>query len=80
MQVSDWKTPRSFADRHVVGEGEIPTATLLRAIHETGYGGPYTLEIFSDEVPDSLWDDDLSKVIRDSRGGLEKAWKETSEL
>ncbi len=79
-QVSDWKTPRSFADRHVVGEGEIPTAALLRAIHETGYQGPYTLEIFSDEVSDSLWDDDLSKVIQDSRNGLEDAWKAMAEL
>ena len=74
VQVSDWKTPRSFADRHVVGEGEIPTATLLRAVRETGYQGPYTLEIFSDEVPDSLWDGDLSKVIQDSRNDLERAW------
>ena len=79
VQVSDWKTPRSFADRHVVGEGEIPTAKLLRAVRETGYDGPYALEIFSDEVPDSLWDDDLSKVIQDSRNGLEDAWEEIAE-
>ncbi len=79
VQVSDWKTPRSFADRHVVGEGEIPTAKLLRAVRETGYDGPYTLEIFSDEVPDSLWDDELSKVIQDSRNGLEDAWEEIAE-
>ena len=78
-QVSDWKTPRSFADRYVVGEGDIPTAALLHAIHETGYQGPYTLEIFSDEVPDSLWDGDISKVIQDSRNGLEGAWKEMFE-
>lgn len=76
VHASDWRTPRSFADRHVVGRGEIPMPTLLRAIHESGYRGAYTLEIFSDGVPDSLWESDLSEVIADSRAGLERAWRE----
>ncbi len=79
VQVSDWRTPRSVADRHVVGQGEIPLPSLIRAIHESGYRGAYVLEIFSSEVPDSLWDTDLSEVIRDSRIGLEKAWREAVE-
>lgn len=77
VQVGDWKTPRSYADRHVVGSGEIPHSSLLRAIHESGYRGPYTLEIFSQDVADSLWDADLSEVIKASRAGLVRAWKET---
>ena len=76
VQVSDWRMPRSYEDRLVVGQGEIPLPPLLRAIHESGYRGPYTLEIFSGDVPDSLWQADLSKVITDSRAGLEAAWRE----
>ena len=51
---------------------------LIRALHESGYRGAYTLEIFSDEVPNSLWEGDLSKVINDSRIGLERAWREVA--
>jgi sugar phosphate isomerase/epimerase len=76
VQVSDWRTPRSYEDRLVVGQGQIPLSPLLRAIHASGYRGPYTLEIFSGEVPDSLWHGDLSQVITDSRAGLEAAWRE----
>ena len=76
VQVSDWRTPRSYEDRLVVGQGQIPLPPLLRAIHESGYRGPYTLEIFSGDIPDSLWQGDLSKVITDSRAGLEAAWRE----
>ncbi len=78
VHVSDWRTPRSFADRHVVGQGEIPLPALLRAIHQGGYGGTYTLEIFSKDVPDSLWETDLSAVISDSRSALDSAWKEAA--
>ena len=37
------------------------------------------LEILSKDVPDPLWDADLAEVIRDSRSGLEKAWREAVE-
>ncbi len=80
VQVSDWRTPRSFADRHIVGQGEIPLPALIRAIHDSGYRGVYVLEIFSSEVPNSLWDTDLSGVVSDSRIGLEKAWREAVEF
>jgi len=80
VQVSDWLTPRSAADRHIVGQGEIPLPALIRAIHDSGYRGAYVLEIFSSEVPDSLWDAELSGVVSDSRIGLERAWREAAEL
>ncbi len=80
VQVSDWLTPRSAADRHIVGQGEIPLPALIRAIHDSGYRGAYVLEIFSSEVPDSLWDAELSGVVSDSRIGLERAWREAVEL
>jgi sugar phosphate isomerase/epimerase len=75
VQLSDWRTPRSTMDRLVVGQGEIPLPPMLRAIHESGYRGPYVVEIFSGDVPDSLWSGDLSRVIRESREGLSRAWQ-----
>jgi sugar phosphate isomerase/epimerase len=74
VQVSDWRTPRSYEDRLVVGQGEIPFPPLLRAVHDSGYRGAYELEIFSGDVPDSLWQGDLRKVIVQSRNGLDRAW------
>ncbi len=75
VHVSDWRTPRSFEDRHVVGRGEIPLPELIRAIQEAGYPGAYTLEIFSRNVPDSLWEPGgLDAVITESRDELKKAF------
>jgi sugar phosphate isomerase/epimerase len=76
VQLSDWRTPRSYQDRLIVGEGEIPLPPLLRAIHESGYRGPYVVEIFSGDVPDSLWKGDLDDIIRASRTGLDRTWQE----
>jgi sugar phosphate isomerase/epimerase len=74
VQVSDWRTPRSYQDRLVVGQGEIPFPVLLGAIHESGFRGPYSLEIFSSGVPDALWDGDMTQAIVESRDGLLQAW------
>lgn len=76
VQLSDWRTPRSYQDRLIVGQGEIPLPSMLRAIHESGYHGPYVVEIFSGDVPDSLWKGDPTRVITESRDGLERAWQE----
>lgn len=76
VQVSDYRTPRSFEDRHIVGQGEIPFPPLLRAVHESGYRGFYELEIFSGDVPDSLWKGDMETVITRSRDGLDRAWQQ----
>ncbi|HZU14757.1 MAG TPA: sugar phosphate isomerase/epimerase family protein [Chloroflexota bacterium] len=74
VQVSDWQTPRSYADRHIVGQGEIPFVPLLRATREAGYRGYYELEIFSDGVSDSLWSGDMEQVITESRQALNAFW------
>lgn len=74
VQASDWRTPRSFADRIVPGDGEIPLDRLLAATHATGYERPYVIEIFSNDVADSLYDGDLDAVITRSRDGLARAW------
>lgn len=80
VQLSDWRTPRSYQDRLIPGKGEIPLPSLLRAIQESGYRGPYVVEIFSGNVPDSLWKGDLDRVITESRDGVARAWAEADRL
>jgi sugar phosphate isomerase/epimerase len=75
VQLADWRTPRSYLDRHIPGQGEIPLPRLLRAVHDSDYRGPYVVEIFSSGVPGALWDGDLARVIADSRAGLDAAWQ-----
>jgi sugar phosphate isomerase/epimerase len=76
VQLSDWRTPRSFQDRLSVGRGEIPFPALLRALHASGFSGPYVVEIFSADVPDALWESDLRQVIQENRANLEALWQE----
>jgi len=75
VQLSDWRIPRSYQDRVSVGTGAIPLPPLLRAIHDTGFRGAYSVEIFSGGVPDSLWEGDLAQLIRDNHTGLDTAWR-----
>ncbi len=75
VQISDWRTPRSFLDRLVPGQGAIPLADFLRAVRATGFAGAYSVEIFSSNVPDALWDGDLEQVLVQSRQGLDRAWQ-----
>lgn len=74
VQASDWRTPRSFADRMVPGTGDLPLADLIRATRATGYDRPYVVEIFSNDVTDSLYDDDLERVVSDCKQGFAAAW------
>ena len=53
----------------------IPYFCLYRAIHDTGFRGAYSVEIFSGGVPDSLWEGDLAQLIRDNHTGLDTAWR-----
>ena len=74
VQASDWRTPRSFADRIVPGTGDLPLADLIKATRATGYDLPYVVEIFSNDVADSLYDDDLERVVADCKRGFAAAW------
>lgn len=74
VQASDWRTPRSFADRLVPGTGDLPLAELIRATRATGYDLPYVVEIFSNDVADSLYNRDLEKVVTGCRQGFAAAW------
>ncbi len=68
VQLADWRRPQSLHDRRALGDGEIPLATLLDKLANTGYAGDYVLEIFSESVPDSLWVDKatISRAIEHS--------------
>ena len=76
VQASDWRTPRSFADRIVPGDGAIPLASLIAATRKTGYDRPWLVEIFSNDVSDSLYDTDLEAIVTASREGMAAAWGE----
>ncbi|WP_181699988.1 sugar phosphate isomerase/epimerase [Nocardia sp. GTS18] len=75
LQVSDWRTPRSGADRRSVGTGAIPTGQLLHAVYDIGYRGPCVLEILSQGVPDSVYDTDLDELLHTNRAALDKSWQ-----
>ena len=76
VQISDWRTPRSFLDRLIPGDGEIPLAAFLKSVRDAGFQGAYSVEIFSSGVPNALWESDLEEVISKSRDGMKLAWNE----
>lgn len=78
VQASDWRTPRSFADRIVPGDGIIPLADLITMTRATGYEKPWVVEIFSNDVADSLYEDDLKMVVERCRAGMAAAWGESA--
>ena len=78
VQASDWRTPRSFADRIVPGDGIIPLADLIAMTRATGYAKPWIVEIFSNDVAGSLYENDLETVIKRCRAGMAAAWGESA--
>jgi sugar phosphate isomerase/epimerase len=58
VQLADWRRPRSYHDRHALGEGVIPLASIIQKVTSIGYSGPFVLEIFSEGISDSLWEND----------------------
>ena len=76
VQVSDFRNPRSNADRVCLGDGEIALVPMLKAIRRAGYTGPYVLEIFSSEfLPDSLWKADMNVVIDRNIVAFDREWQ-----
>ena len=74
VQASDWRTPRSFADRIAPGDGDIPLSDMITATRKAGFTGPYVVEIFSDDVADSLYDGDLDALVDRCKAGMQAAW------
>lgn len=79
IQLSDWQTPRSTADRYGLGSGEIPLADMMRSIRATGYDGPWVVEILSSlHLDGSLWKRDLDEVLEENRKAFERLWSESA--
>ena len=79
VQLSDWKLPRSTADRYSLGTGEIPLTSLFRAIRSTGYDGPWVVEILSSmHLPGSLWKSDLDALLDENKRAFEELWRLSS--
>jgi sugar phosphate isomerase/epimerase len=70
VQVSDWRRPRSFLDRLPVGDGTLDLLPFLHGVRDARYDGAIVLEIFSDGVPDSLYERDLDAAVLRSRHAL----------
>lgn len=62
VQLADWRRPRSLHDRRALGQGRLPLKPLLERLASCGYDGDYVLEIFSEDVEDSLWADKATLV------------------
>lgn len=70
VHLADWKRPRNFHDRYIPGDGLIPIAGFLERIQELNYTGAYVVELFSEDVPNSLWSQDLESVVQRSKHGV----------
>lgn len=80
VQLSDWRRPRSGADRIGLGEGAIDNAAIVKAVRKTGYAGPYVLEIFSSEsLPNSIWRKDLDAVIARNAVAFVDLWEASKD-
>lgn len=78
VQLSDWRTPRSTADRYSLGDGEIPLRDIVRAIRQTGYSGAWVVEILSSfHLPGSLWKTDLAALLRKNAEAFERIWRDS---
>jgi len=79
IQASDWKMPRSPADRYSLGDGELPLADMFRAIRKTGFDGPWVVEILSSlHLEGSLWKGDMKAMLRKNRDAFMQLWAESS--
>ncbi len=79
VQMSDWRTPRSTADRYSLGDGEIPLAGIISSIRASDYRGPWLVEILSSfHLEGSLWKSDLGSVLEANRQAFEQLWRRTS--
>jgi len=79
IQLSDWNTPRSNADRFTLGTGKIPLEKMMRSIRQTGYDGPWVIEILSSmHLDGSLWKSDLDQVLKKNREAFERLWRESA--
>lgn len=69
VHMADWRNPtRSFTDRTIPGRGIIPLGRLIAEVEDTGWTGPYDVEIFSDE----LWAADYDELLAETVAWFER--------
>ena len=68
VQLNDWREPpRSENDRCLLGEGEIPLLEITQAFVDAEYDGFYEIEIWSEE----LWTSDYDELLRRCRSSFD---------
>ena len=79
VQMSDWKMPRSPADRYSLGDGELPLCDMFKAIRKTGFDGPWVVEILSSlHLQGSLWKGDMPAMLRANHDAFMRLWSESA--
>lgn len=63
VQLSDWRQPRSEADRYLPGDGEIPLKEIVSALTNSGYRGHFEIAVWSQE----LWNSHDERLLDDCR-------------
>lgn len=72
--------PRSWMDRRLPGDGDLPLTDIVRALREEGFSGWFELEIFSDngtfgnDYPDSLWKRPSTELVRQALSDFDAIW------
>lgn len=82
VHVNDWRDEtRGWCDRVLPGHGVAELPAILRALHASGWRGPYELEVFSDDgtfgsaYPDSLWPEDPADLVRRGHEAFLRQWE-----
>jgi sugar phosphate isomerase/epimerase len=79
VQLSDWKTPRSTADRYSLGDGDIPLSDIVTSIRETRFDGAWVVEILSSyHLAGSLWKGDLDDLLERNYRRFMKLFEEAA--
>lgn len=73
VHLCDWRleTRHPLNDRAIPGEGIAPVREICHAIEAAGYAGTWDIEIFSDE----LWATDYDDLLRRCKESFESIWR-----
>lgn len=85
VQVNDFPVEsRGWYDRALPGSGVMPLPAILAALEASGFGGPYELELFSDDGPLGTRDPrsfavrHATQFLAQAREGFANAWQARS--
>lgn len=74
VQVADYRVPRTRRDRLMPGDGMCDIPGLMRDLRSAGYAGWYDLEVFSDELWQSMPRD---AFMQRGLTSMERCWEES---